>query len=183
VCEPATIATIVAVASAASAVATPLLQARAQQQYASAATQSINNQSAVDEYAINAKLQQEGEANAAQMSERALDAVRARGMLDALDTGLGQSRDRLGFEIGLNAATDMATLEANQKNQQAQALLSKRGVYNNSAAQLSQVKHPSLIGTGLAVVGGLTQSMQPVSRLPTSNARSIGYDSTPGSGP
>jgi hypothetical protein len=67
--------------------------------------------------------------------------------------GGGVSEDRIMNESRFNEGTDMATIEANRMSNLKQTELEAKGMRAGSVRQLSQVKQPSLIGSGLQIAG------------------------------
>jgi opacity protein-like surface antigen len=94
---------------------------------------------------------------AQQMSERGLEAMKERARLRVIagESGAlgGVSNERIMNESKFNEGTDIATIEANRSNNLKQTHLEAKGIRAGSVKQLSQVKQPSLIGTGLQIAG------------------------------
>jgi hypothetical protein len=93
---------------------------------------------------------------AQQMSERGLEAMKERSRLRVLagESGVsGISEDRIMNESRFNQGTDMATIEANRANNLKQTKMDAEGMRAGQMRQLSQIKQPSLIGSGLQIAG------------------------------
>jgi hypothetical protein len=95
--------------------------------------------------------------SAEQMTERARAAMIEQSRLRVIagESGIsgGVSEDRIMRESKFNEGTDMATIEANRANNLKQTHLEAQGMRAGSVKQLSQVKQPSLIGSGLQIAG------------------------------
>jgi hypothetical protein len=152
-CEPTTIMLAVsAVTSAVGAVA------EYQQTKSSAAAQETNLQNSMAEQqsALNVQQVQVNEQTAQQVSERAKQALIERGHMIAAgaDSGVeGSNQARLINGSQMAEAQDMATLDANRRAAEGQNQLQKRGIVTQTQGALNQIKQPSLVGTGLKIIG------------------------------
>jgi len=103
--------------------------------------------------------QRQNNASAAQtMSERARESMIERGRLRAIsgESGLaGVSTDRLFDQTRFNEGYDMATIEANRSNTSAQLYQEAKGLRAQSQSKMNAINRPSLIGTGLQIVGAV----------------------------
>lgn len=102
--------------------------------------------------------QQTGAVAAQQMSERAREAMIERGRLRAItaESGLaGVSTDRLEAQSRFNEGYDLATIEANRSNQAQQLYEEAKGLRARSQSQANSLNRPSLIGSGLQIVGSI----------------------------
>jgi hypothetical protein len=111
-------------------------------------------------HARDASLQfQENQVNeqaSQQMSERALEAMRQRGRLQAAfaDSGVsGNSQVRAFNSVDMASGMDMATIEANRSGQIAQGQDQKRSASRQATQDIQAIRMPSLLGAGLKIVG------------------------------
>jgi hypothetical protein len=103
-----------------------------------------------------------------QMSERALEAMKERSRMRVLagESGVaGITEDRLMNESRFNEGTDMATIEANRSNNLKQTHLDAQGMRAGQMRQLSQIRQPSLIGSGLQIAGIYTDQQTAAAKL------------------
>ncbi len=70
------------------------------------------------------------------------------------ESGLaGATQDRIDMEAENNAATDLATIEANRRRQSEQAHTQGLSRSTQAGAQLAGIRRPSALGTGLQIMG------------------------------
>jgi hypothetical protein len=184
-CEPATISTLTALtvasmaASAAGAVATYVQGSEAARRQTNATQQAYD--ASVGQ--IRNQQTQESQQAAEQMSERARQAMIETGHLQALanDSGTngGGSNDRVTNEANFNAGQDIAAMQQNASSAQRQLAEQATGSYAQAATRDASIQQPSLIGTGLQIVGS---SLSSYSSLQGAKLRASGsipqYNST-----
>jgi hypothetical protein len=179
-CDPVTIATTATLISAAASGAKMIGDVAQYQQQKQAAARQENllmHTMADQQSALNVQQVQVNEQNAQQMSERAKQALIERGHMIAAgaDTGVeGSSQARLLNASTMAEAQDMATLEQNRNAAEAQNTLNKRGIVNRTQSGLNQVVQPSLVGTGLKLIGDGADAYSAMYK-PTSPTSSTGY--------
>lgn len=101
---------------------------------------------------------QNNAAAAQQMSERAREAMieRARLRVIAGESGLaGISTDRIENQSRFNEGYDIASIEANRSNSAAQLYNEARGLRAQSQSRLNSINRPSLLGSGLQIIGAV----------------------------
>ncbi len=111
---------------------------------------------------------QNNAAAAQQMSERAREAQIERARLRVLagESGLsGVSTDRIENASRFNEGYDIATIEANRLNASKQITNEAKGIRAQSQSKLNTIDRPSLIGTGLQIVGSIAQTGAETERL------------------
>jgi hypothetical protein len=143
-------ATILAIASTVATTAATASSARAQ-------TKAIEQGYAQQMETVQEQYKQIDAQASQQMTERAREAMKERARLRVIagefGIGGGVSEDRIMNESRFNEGTDMATIEANRMSNLKQTELEAKGMRAGSVRQLSQVKQPSLIGSGLQIAG------------------------------
>lgn len=139
--------------SAASSIAAFASQAQAAHRQSDAAQNAYDSQVSQ----IRNQQTQETQQAAEQMSERARQAMIETGHLNALaaDSGTngGGSNDRVTNEANFNAGQDIAAMQNNASSAQRQLADQAKGAYSQEASRDAAIQQPSLIGTGLQIVG------------------------------
>lgn len=106
---------------------------------------------------VQQQYQQVNAAAADQAGVRARDAMIERAKLATVsaESGLstGVSNDRIQGESFFNEGTDIATIENNRRNQVNQIQANAKGIQAQTQAKMAGITTPSLIGTGLNIVG------------------------------
>lgn len=149
-CEPTTVLTIASTAFS-------FVQQAQQASQNDAAIEAAYNNSLIG-YA-----QQQKQINAAatdEMSDRAREALIERGRLRvaAAESGVtGNSTDQLERQSLFDEGFDMARIEGNRKNAQAQAYQDAKAGQAGAQSRVASVKRPSLIGAGLQIAGAYAQ--------------------------
>ena len=93
---------------------------------------------------------------AQQVSVRAREAMIERSRLEAagLANGVhGLSVDAALREVDVNAAADVAAINANRESAQRQLSRGLEGARNNTTSRISSITRPSLAGVGLQIAG------------------------------
>ena|SRR6185437_13884103 len=156
-CDPITIAGMSMVVGVASA-ATSFVQ---QGQQAKANDKAIKENYAQRTEALKLQYDQTNKQAADEMSVRAREAMIEQARLRVIggESGLsGGSNDRIENESQFNLGTDIAAIESNRQNSLRQLGEDGKSLRAGSQTQISQVKRPSLIGTGLQIAGAATDA-------------------------
>jgi len=135
-------------------IATTLLGLADTAQQASAAQDAINADAANQAKAI--------EEQQAQISKNATDEMQARAQQGAIERGrlraiqaesglIGNTQDRIVGESYFNESTDIASIEANRKNEITQSNRQLQGVTTSTQSRLNAIKQPSYLGAGLQI--------------------------------
>lgn len=149
-CEPATLAAITLAVSATSSVASYV----GQRQAANAQEMSARDAYEANQAQLNVQQQQVNEQATKEKSERAVEAMRQRGRLQAIAAeGVGGSLGRLEGEINLATATDLATIERNRAMRVEQSEAQKRGLQAQTQGAFNSIKQPSEVALGLELAG------------------------------
>ena len=157
-CEPLTIAAIIAAtASAGSAVASY----SSGQQMVQATQDAANNNYALQMLQINEQDREVEKQAANDMNERAKAAQIEQGKLRVIagESGaLGITQDLLLQDSAFQEGTDIATIQANKTSALKQSDMNKLGAYTESqnAVNIAKNKAPTLVGTGLQIASGLS---------------------------
>ena len=157
-CEPLTIAAIIAAtASAGSAVASY----SSGQQMVQATQDAANNNYALQMMQINEQDKEVEKQAANDMNERAKAAQIEQGKLRVIagESGaLGITQDLLLQDSAFQEGTDIATIQANKTSALKQSDMNKLGAYTESqnAVNIAKNKAPTLVGTGLQIASGLS---------------------------
>jgi murein DD-endopeptidase MepM/ murein hydrolase activator NlpD len=86
--------------------------------------------------------------------DRSQQAAMERGRLRAIqaESGLiGNTQDRIIGESYFNESTDIASIEANRKNEIAQSNRQLQGVTTSTQSKLNSIKQPNYLGAGLQI--------------------------------
>ena len=89
-------------------------------------------------------------------SDRAKQALIERGRLNVIqgESGLtGATFDEIQNESLFNEGQDIATLEKNRRNRQAQNRLGQKGIDAQDKSRRNSIKQPSFVGAGLSIAG------------------------------
>lgn len=109
-----------------------------------------------------AEQQRQNNAAAAQeMSERAREAQIERARLRVIsgESGLsGISTDRIENASRFSEGYDIATIEANRKNASTQLYNEAKSLRAQSQSRLNSINRPSIIGSGLQIVGSIASA-------------------------
>lgn len=157
-CEPLTIAAIVAAtASAGSAVASY----SAGQAMAAATQDAANNDLAMQLFQMNAQDTEVEKQAANDMNERSKAAQIEQGKLRVIagESGaLGITSDLLLLDSEFQEGTDIATINANKVSALKQSDMNKLSAYSNAqnTVNVAKNKAPTLVGTGLQIASGLS---------------------------
>jgi hypothetical protein len=122
-------------------------------------------QANANEDAINADANNQAKAieeQQAQISKKATDEMQDRSQQAAIERGrlraiqaesglIGNTQDRIIGESYFNEATDIASIEANRKNEIAQSNRQLQGVATRTQSNLNSIKQPSYLGAGLQI--------------------------------
>lgn len=156
-CDPLTIAAIVAVtASAGSAVASY----SSGQQMIAATQDAANNNYALQMMQIDEQDKEMEKQSANDMNERAKAAQIEQGKLRVIagESGaLGITQDLLLQDSEFQEGTDIATIQANKTSALKQLDVNKLQAYTESqnAVNMAKNKAPTLVGTGLQIASGV----------------------------
>jgi hypothetical protein len=151
-CEPATLLAISAAVSVVSAGVGYMQQADA----ADNQEDAIRDNWAAQQLQIDEQQSQINDNALDEKSKRAKEATIERGRLRAIqgESGLsGVTQERIINESAFNEGTDIAAIEGNRKNSIKQSQVERGSLRANSQSQLNTIQQPSLIGTGLQIVG------------------------------
>lgn len=133
---------------------------RAQREQARAMNAAIAENEAAQNAALAEQAEQSRKKSVDEMSERAREAMIARGRLRAIgaESGIsGVTQDRLESEISFNEGVDIATLESNRLATERQIARQRDVVRADANRQRAGVRSPSLLGTGLQIAGAGAQ--------------------------
>lgn len=98
-----------------------------------------------------------------EMQERSQQAAIERGRLRAIqaESGLiGNSQDRIIGESYFNETQDIASIEANRKNELTQSNRNLQGLGASTQSKLNSIKQPSYLGAGLQIGTAYAQYKQ-----------------------
>lgn len=113
--------------------------------------------------------QRQNSASAAQeMSERAREAMieRARLRVISAESGLaGISTDRLMNASRFSEGQDISSIEANRRSAAQQLYNEARGLRAQAKSRINAIDRPSVLGTGLQIVGSIAQAGAEQERL------------------
>jgi hypothetical protein len=121
----------------------------ANEQQAKAMTANYN----ANDAAAQTQQNQINEQATQQKSARAVDAMRERGRLLALDMGGGNSTQHMLQSSVFAESTDMATLEANRAANIQQSQQQKTSNARQTGNAIAAMPQPSLLGVGLQIAG------------------------------
>lgn len=166
-CEPTTIA---AVAMLAISATTAIVGQQEQEKAANRQEQAIQDGLSKDRAATARQYEQiqasAQDDQALRYTEYLIDDARIKAV--AGESGLaGYTTDRIAQESANNADTDMATLERNRQRQAEMAHTQGLASSTKGSIQLSGIRHPSSLGTGLQIAGaavsayGMANQSQP----------------------
>lgn len=163
-CEPATIA---AVAMLAISAATAAVSHSEQEKSANRQEQAIQDGLSKDRAATARQYEQiqasAQDDQAQRYTEYLIDDARIKAV--AGESGLsGYTTDRIAQENANNAETDMATLERNRQRQAEMAHTQGLASSTKGSIQLSGVRHPSSLGTGLQIAGAAASAYSSLSK-------------------
>lgn len=163
-CEPATLTAMTAAITSAATTAAPYLAATSavlgyaqQSEAASAQADAIKKNMEFQQNQLQLQRTQNDQQASEKMSAVALEALKQTGHLRAMQGDslmVGNSTDRIENEMNMNAGSDMATLEANRLSADNQVTTEAMAAKMRADNQMSSIKMPSLIGTGLQIAGG-----------------------------
>lgn len=157
-CEPLTIAAIIAAtASAGSAVASY----SSGQAMIQATQDAANNDLALQLFQMNTQDHEVEKQAANDMNERSKAAQVEQGKLRVIagESGaLGITQDLLQQDSAFQEGTDIATIQANKVSALKQSDTNKLSAYSNSQNTVNMAKNkaPTLVGTGLQIASGLS---------------------------
>lgn len=148
-CDPVSIAVTSAVISGASSIVEHDSQRRA----ANTQRDMVRENYAYSDSSLQLQQHQVNQQATQQMSQRAREAMQARGALRAMLAGGNNVGARILGEQDYLEATDMATLEANRSAQVSQTQREKEGAFRGAAQEMKTIRYPTLLGTGLKLTG------------------------------
>jgi hypothetical protein len=154
-CEPTTIMMAV---SAAVSVASTIAAAKAQSRSAQATGAAVNENYYADDAALQFRQMQQDQQASQEQSTRAVQAIQERGRIVAAMEGGGNYEQRLVNESNLAASTDSATIANNARNATQENAIQRDAAYRGAKNQVSSIAYPTKLGTGLQIVGGVSQA-------------------------
>lgn len=123
-------------------------------QQAEAAEDSLEAEAANQAQAIEEQQEQISKKATDEMQERSQQAAIERGRLRAIqaESGLiGNTQDRIIGESYFNESQDIASIEANRKNEITQSNRNLQGLGASTQSKLNSIKQPSYLGAGLQI--------------------------------
>ena len=172
-CEPVSTGTALMLAMSAATAAVTYAQAEDAAEKAEKAAHDNYNQGM---QTVNEQYRQQNDQATQEMSIRAQEARKemARARVIAGESGAigGVSDSRIAHESQMALQTDMATISANRKNANNQTHLEAKGLHAGARGQISQIRQPSLIASGLQIAGTYTESVATERRLNRSASQS-----------
>lgn len=136
--------------------ANTILGTQAGRQRAKLMDRMIDANLAETDSALDAQSDQVDRRAVDEMSERARDAMRERGRLAAInaESGLaGNSAHRIMAESHFNEGRDIAAIDSNREDSQAQIKREKRSARVGAARDKAGIERPSWLGAGLQIGG------------------------------
>jgi hypothetical protein len=135
----------------------------AAQRQAKANDVSAANSQKIAEAGLLDKQQQTNAQATDQMTARSKQAIKDAGTLDSIfaDSGLtGNTQARLQAEVSGNAAADETTIERNREAGINQSEYQADAIRANAQNQENRTPRPSVLGTGLMIVGAGVNAMR-----------------------
>jgi hypothetical protein len=152
-CEPVTLMMAATAASAAVSGASAIMEHDSQRRAANTQADMVRENYAQADSAYQLQQTQVNSQTSQQMSQRAREAMVARGSLRAMLGGGNNAAGRILGEQDYLEATDMATLESNREDNVAQIQRDKAGALRGASQEMRTIRYPTLLGTGLKLVG------------------------------
>lgn len=169
-CDPITIATVATVASAATGVGSAIMQHDAQRRASNQQKDAMLENLAYRDTETQVQNQQVNEQSAQQMSQRAREALVARGQLRAMMDSGNNSAARILAEQDYLESTDMATLESNRAGAVAQNQRALQSAARGTRQDLAALPYPTLLGTGLKIMGSVAGAAASMPQRPANKA-------------
>jgi hypothetical protein len=152
-CEPTTIMLAMTAATTAVSAGSAIMEHDAQRRAANTQADMVRENYAYTDSSFQLQQHQVNQQTSQQMSERAREAMVARGSLRAMLGGGNNVGARILGEQDYREATDMATLESNRENSVQQIQRDKAGALRGASQEMKTIRYPSMLGTGLKLVG------------------------------